>query len=154
MCNWKAVSHFIFTGIEGMQAILQLGNLIKKNTSQTCKKKDTVITRRSYPIECFILHSFGCWPVSNQFQMQIKKCSARQDASVASANPDPTAVKRRVTSDFQKSPANVFNRNLEGSILEQKTSPVSQLRGRYSIRCLKLQAREQKRWSGISLCCS
>lgn len=49
--DWKAVSHLIFTWIEGMQATLQLSNLIKmkKNTTQTCKKKDTVITRRYYP---------------------------------------------------------------------------------------------------------
>lgn len=76
-----------------MWAILQVSNLIKKNTTQTCKKKDTVITRRSYPAVCFTLHSLGYWPVTNEFQMQIEKCSAMQDASVVSANPDPTAVK-------------------------------------------------------------
>lgn len=45
-----------------MQAILQLSNLIKKNTTQTWKKKDTVVTRRSYPDESFALQSLGYWP--------------------------------------------------------------------------------------------
>lgn len=77
-----------------MQAILQLSNLIKKNTTQTRKKKDTVVTIRSYADECFTLQSLCYWPVTNQFQMQIKKRSSMQDASVVSANPDPIAVKK------------------------------------------------------------
>lgn len=77
-----------------MWVILQLSNLILKNATQACKKKDTVLRRRSYPAGCFTLLSLGYWPVTNQFQMHLRKCSAMQDASVVSANPGPTAVKK------------------------------------------------------------
>lgn len=75
-----------------MWVILQLSNLILKNAAQACKKKDTVLRRRSYPAGCFTLLSLGYWPVTNQSQMHLRKCSAAQDTSVISAN--PTAVRK------------------------------------------------------------
>lgn len=102
-----------------MWVILQLSNLILKNATQACKKKDTVLRRRSYPAGCFTLLSLGYWPVTNQFQMHLRKYSAMQDASVVSANPGPSQSKKG-NIWFSEVSRNVFNCSLEGSIPEQE----------------------------------